>query len=210
MAIPVYLPSVFDQSELNDAKNIVLTPEDNVSVETRWATETPWLLSYALRHINPPSLIVDYGCGVGRMAGAMVQHGFSVVGVDTSFTMRQHAINEVSNDHFTPVGPSMFEDLVNSGLLADAALSIWVLQHCYNLESEIERIHRGLKKDGILMLVDMNFRAIPTDQGWVDDGQNVKEYVSKKFTLIQQYPFNLPEAPDNLKKNAFVAFYRKR
>lgn len=60
----IYDPSIFDRAGIEDAKEIVLTPENGVSTQSRWDTETPWLLNLIGKHLKPSGLIVDYGCGV--------------------------------------------------------------------------------------------------------------------------------------------------
>ena len=66
---PIYSPSIFDQENIEVAKEVVLTSENGVSTQTRWDSETPWLLNVIGKNIKSNGLIVDYGCGVGRLAG---------------------------------------------------------------------------------------------------------------------------------------------
>lgn len=206
----IYDPSIFDQNDLTRAKEIVLTPENGVSVETRWATETPWLLNLIGKHIAPQGLVVDFGCGVGRLSGPLVEHGYAVIGVDRSPVMRQHATNQVLNDRFIAVTPEMFDQLVKAGVQADAVLAVWVLQHCFSVEDEVLRLHRVLKKGGIVGIADMRHRAVPTtSHGWVNDGQDVMATLSRHFTLVQKMAYNAPNAPQNLRDNAYIAFFRK-
>lgn len=209
MSNPVYNPAIFDHADLDSAKFIVLTPEDGVATEIRWQTETPWLLNLIHKHIKPDGLIVDYGCGVGRLSGPLASAGYSVIGVDTSNAMRQHATIQVSNDKFVAMTPVMLDQLVNIGVHADAVLAIWMLQHTFDLDAEIARIYKTMKKGAVLVLADMLHRAIPTDKGWINDGKSVKDAISSKFTLIQQYPYNPPNAPAGLKETAYVSFFRK-
>lgn len=205
----LYDPSVFDQTNVEAARNIILTSEDGVSTQTRWDAETPWLLNLIGKHIKPNCLIVDYGCGIGRLAAPLVKLGHPVIGTDSSTSMRQLATNQIANDRFVAMTPIMFEQLVGIGIKADFILAIWVLQHCPDLEAEVSRLYRSLTKGGILCVADMRHRAIPTNQGWINDGKNVKEALTQQFNLIQQYPYNPPVAPQNLRDNAYIAFFQK-
>ena len=206
----IYDPSVFEQTNAESAKSIILTAEDGVSTQTRWDTETPWLLQLISLHIVKPNcLIVDYGCGIGRLSAPLANHGHPVIGVDLSDSMRRHATGQIANDRFVAMTPAMFDRLVGLGIKTDLILSIWLLQHCLDLEAEVSRLYRSLAPGGVLAVADMRHRAIPTNQGWVNDGKNVNETISKYFSLIRQYPYDPPEAPQNLRNNAYVAFFQK-
>ncbi|HEV8094706.1 MAG TPA: hypothetical protein VGP71_03195, partial [Burkholderiales bacterium] len=65
----VYLPSVFEKASEDDARAIILTPEDGTSTQERWAKETPFLTSDLGAFLRPSrdSLLLDYGCGLGRI-----------------------------------------------------------------------------------------------------------------------------------------------
>ena len=206
---PIYDPSIFDQINIDDAKGIVLTAESGISTQTRWDSETPWLLNLIGKHIKQNGLIVDYGCGVGRLAGPLVEQGFPVIGVDSSELMRQHATKLIANDRFVAMTSTMLDQLINIGVKADSVLAVWMLQHCLDLEGEIARINRMINKGGIIGIADMRHRAVPTDQGWRNDGKSVRDAMCNFFTLIQQYPYNPPNAPKDLRENAYVAFFRK-
>ena len=207
--LPIYDPSVFEQRNIEAAKDIILTAEQGVSTQTRWDAETPWLLNLISKHIKPNCLVVDYGCGIGRMAGPLLSAGHPVIGIDISESMRQHATNQIANDRFVAMTPTMFDQLVGIGIKADFVLAIWILQHCLDLEAEVSRLYRSMTKGGILIVADMRHRAVPTNQGWINDRKNVKEELSRYFNLIQQYPYNPPDAPQNLRNNAYVAFFQK-
>lgn len=205
-----YDPSIFDVPNIEGAKEIVLTSENGISTQVRWDSETPWLLNLIGKHIKPSGLVVDYGCGVGRLAGPLVNQGYSVIGVDASSIMRQHATNLVASERFMAMTPATLEQLAGIDIKADCVLAIWVLQHCFDLDAEVERIYKALNKGGIVGVMDMRHRAVPTNQGWVNDGKSVKDTLSRFFTLLQQYPYNAPNAPQSLRDNAYIAFFQKK
>lgn len=206
---PIYDPSIFNRSDLEEAKAIVLTAESGVDTNTRWSTETPWLLNIIRSHIKPGGLVIDYGCGVGRLSAGLVNNGFPVIGIDTSDDMRRHSTNLVANDRFVAMTPLMLDQLIRIGVRADTVIAAWVLQHCLDVNAEVDRIYESLNKGGIVGVVDMRHRAVPTNQGWVNDGNSPKEALTRRFNLIQQYAYNPPNAPKDLRELAYVAFFQK-
>ena len=64
-----YNPEIFSVPDLLHAKKIILTAESS-STEERWKTETPMLAGLIAAHnkIGPDTVVLDYGCGIGRMA----------------------------------------------------------------------------------------------------------------------------------------------
>lgn len=205
-----YDPTIFECKSLKQAKEIILTAESGVSTEQRWQEETAWLKQIVMRHFTMNSgLILDFGCGVGRMAKTFTNAGHFVVGVDASAEMRGFANQEEADEHFAAISPTMLARLSTDGLEFDLALSIWVLQHCCDLEGDADKIIKALKPGGGLFIVDMNHRAIPTDQGWINDGKSVFNYISKHLTLVKRYKYDFANAPANLVQNAWIGYFRK-
>ena len=127
-----YFPGIFDVKTSDEAMRIILTAEDSTT-QNRWATETPYLADLITSNIklSDQSLVLDYGCGIGRMAKALIdRHGCRVIGVDMSPSMRALAVGYVASDNFLACPPEMLDVLIARGMRCDAALSIWVLQHC--------------------------------------------------------------------------------
>jgi len=133
MSAPLtYNPNVFAVANLAQAKAIILTDEDGVDSDTRWQAETPYLADLIGQEIapQPGQLVIDYGCGIGRLAKEMIaRFDCFVLGVDISAHMRSLAAAYVESDKFTVCAPAMLDDLAARGLRADAAISVWVLQH---------------------------------------------------------------------------------
>src|SRR5580765_5259314 len=130
MMLQEYNPSVYDVNDITRAKEIILTPSGKLTTNDRWKIETPYLLSLIeqIFDLNAQSVVLDYGCGIGRMSKALIdKYGCRVVGVDTSPGMRALAYAYVDSDRFICLPP---HDLVSGCDWADAALAIWVLQHC--------------------------------------------------------------------------------
>jgi SAM-dependent methyltransferase len=176
-----YSPAVFDVPDEASAKWIILTPEGR-STEERWAVETPGLavLALAALGLSSNSLVLDYGCGIGRLSKALIERvGCRVVGVDISAQMRAMAPDYVASDLFEVISR---EELLNRPAQFDAALAIWVLQHCHQPVNDCEFIRRSLKPDGRLMVVNNYHRAVPTvERPWVNDGFDVAAHLASVF-----------------------------
>ncbi len=183
---PTYRPDVFRVENLEHAKAIILTPEDSTT-EERWEKETPYLADEAVSYLGlgPDMVVLDYGCGVGRMAKALIERsGCTVIGVDISQQMRELAPAYVEDDRFTICARPALESMIARGLSVDAAIAIWILQHCPDVESEIAVIKSALKPGGPLFVCNNLQAAIPTDLGWVDTGFEVKTLLSDSFEEI--------------------------
>jgi hypothetical protein len=66
-----YFPGVFDVDTLDEAMRIIRTAEDPPARHC-WATETLYLadLNTGAVDLSDRSLVLDYGCGISRMAGS--------------------------------------------------------------------------------------------------------------------------------------------
>jgi len=178
----VYSPSVFDVQTIDQAKRVILTREGALSTDERWRNETPYLLSLIEEHcgITSSSFVLDYGCGIGRMAKALIDHfSCTVIGVDISPSMRALAASYVPYNNFFACSPEMLNQL---GIKFDCAVSIWVLQHCYSVEDDIGRIYDALWPGAGLFVVNDKRRLVPTrEAGWVDDQKDVRELLKGPF-----------------------------
>ena len=178
----VYFPGVFDVATVDDAKRIILGPEDDRTTDERWKLETPYLMDLIAQNmqLTHESVVIDYGCGIGRMSKELIaRHGCRVIGVDISASMRAHAERYVGSVKFSTCSP---EDLYQFGTgFADAALSIWVLQHCPKVDDDIARLRRALKAAGQLLIVNEKESRIPTNLGWVADSVDLRKLLVSKF-----------------------------
>jgi len=88
----------------------------------------------------------------------------------------------VSNlDRFFALAPESFDRLLARGLKVDHAFSIWVLQHCLHPQEDVQRIGRAVNPAGGVYLVNNIGRAVPSDQGWLDDGIDVRALMAQSF-----------------------------
>jgi SAM-dependent methyltransferase len=191
---PVYAPEVFDRNTLAEARSIILTPEVGLTTEERWERETPWL---AERMIAPRGIVLDVGCGVGRMSRVFTERGQTVVGVDISMPMRLHAIQHVASDRFSAVTPAVLRAMVEAGLRFRSAVAVWTLQHIplRDLAEMIGILALGLETGSPLWTVDSCRRFVPgklgPDYGWMDDGIDVPKALLGPFSLAWHEP--MPE-----------------
>jgi SAM-dependent methyltransferase len=207
-----YNPGVFAVQDIQQAMNIILTPEDSTT-ERRWTTETAYLADMIGQQveIDSSTVLLDYGCGIGRIAKELItRHGCSVVGVDISPQMRMLGVAYVQSDRFMACSPEMLNSLLASGLTFHAATSIWVLQHCLDPIDDISLIQAALKPEGRFFVVNNRRRAVPTlEEGWVDDGFDVKSSLSERFELQQEGQLLPAMTTPLVSKHTFWARYRR-
>lgn len=208
-----YYPGVFAVSDMAQAKSIILTPEDT-NTEARWQTETGYLAELIDQRfeLNPASVVLDYGCGIGRIAKELIERtGCSVVGVDISPHMRVLGPQYVQSDRFMVCSPEMLDTLVWAGMRVDAALSVWVLQHCFQPALDIARIRDALKPGGRFFLVNNFRRAVPTvEHGWFDDGLDIAEMLREEFDFIEEGRLAEEKTSPEVAKGGYWSNYRQR
>lgn len=139
-----YDPACFDVANAAQARCIILTPEDSTT-DARWARETPYLTALLAEHLplDEGSIVLDYGCGIGRLARELIaEFGCQVIGIDISPSMRSLAVEYVGSKRFRAVSPEELDCLLADGLTWEVAYSVWVLQHCRDPAEDIARIHR--------------------------------------------------------------------
>jgi len=185
-----YSPAVFHASDIEKAKYIILTPTPEMTTDERWEIETRNLseeLGHAL-NLNPQSHILDYGCGIGRIAKALIErYGCTVTGVDISENMRKLAIDYVRSERFSACDPVTLDKMIKEGFHATGAYACWVLQHCHSPEDEIERINSTLVPGSPFFVLNSDNRLVPTDSGWASDDISVENLLTKKFETISRF-----------------------
>ncbi|WP_293379512.1 methyltransferase domain-containing protein [Phenylobacterium sp.] len=185
MAKLTYNPSVFEARDLEAARRIILTTERDQTTDLRWERETPYLADLLGKALNLKlgQTVIDYGCGVGRLSKALMeQFNCRVVGVDISEQMRSLAPGYVGWPAFSAVSPQTLDQMIADGFQGDAAISVWVLQHCVTPQDDIARLRRALPDGAPLGLVNMRGRAVPTqERGWASDGLDVDTLVRAQF-----------------------------
>jgi 2-polyprenyl-3-methyl-5-hydroxy-6-metoxy-1,4-benzoquinol methylase len=207
---PRYDPSCFDVRNTPQAKAIILTPEGR-STDERWKHETPYLAELMGEHIDLHARhrVLDYGCGIGRMSKELIQrYGCSVVGVDTSVSMRALACAYVEGHDFLVTPPGhLLEDGVAP---CHHALAVWVLQHVPEVEPVIDLIHRKLVLNGKFFVVNMHDRALPmSGSPWHDDGVKVRDLLARRFKELAVGPPDAGRTSPVTAEKAFWGVYQK-
>lgn len=179
----VYTPQVFQVGSIQDAKNIILTPEIGLTTNERWERETPYLTDLIARHIeiDANSRVLDFGGGIGRMCRSLHEKtGCHTTSLDISVTMRALSHVYVNNPKFF----SIAHDAVSifSGKI-DVIIAIWVLQHVANVDDELACIEELLKPGGKLFVVNERGRCVPTTSGWVDDKIDIRIDLRRRFNV---------------------------
>jgi SAM-dependent methyltransferase len=214
MSAPLtYNPNVFAVANMAQAKAIILTDEDGVDSNTRWQAETPYLADLIAKEIapQPGQLIIDYGSGIGRLAKEMIaRFDCFVLGVDISANMRSLAAAYVDSDKFTVCAPAMLDDLAARGLRADAAISVWVLQHCFDPDTDIDRLRNALIHTARLLVVNNRARAVPTvEKSWVHDGIDIREKLEARFKPLSHGLLDPAHVTQTVTDFSFVATYQR-
>jgi 2-polyprenyl-3-methyl-5-hydroxy-6-metoxy-1,4-benzoquinol methylase len=206
-----YNPGIFSVRNHDEAKRIILTPEGS-STEQRWEAETPIVADLAARHnsLGGASVVLDYGCGIGRIAKELIaRHGCNVVGVDISPSMRALSVEYVNSDNFFACSPTSLNVLIASGLRFDLAVSIWVLQHCLKPAEDIGILRGAIKPGGGLLVMNNLHRAVPTmEKGWANDGIDIRKTLSNTFALQAEETLVSPLVPAALSGVTFWASYK--
>lgn len=208
-----YFPGIFNISSENQAKSIILTPEGGQTTYERWLKETPYLVEMILESVklDENSLVLDYGCGIGRIAKELIDKTkCSVIGVDISNSMVNHAPSYVNSSNFTAMSPKLFDRLVSScSLKFDLAVGVWVLQHCFDPSNDVAKIHDSLKEGGQLFVVNNVDRVVPTlERGWVDDSIDIKHVLElANFHELKTGELDPKIVPKCLHDGAFWGLY---
>jgi SAM-dependent methyltransferase len=206
------LPSVFEKASEEDARAVILTPEEGTSTQERWAKETPFLASDLGAFLLPSwdSLLLDYGCGLGRIARELIAaHGCRVLGVDIAKSMRQMAPGYVDDDRFSVVTKPMLAAMAASGLRVDGGYAIWVLQHCLDPAEDIALVKSMLKAGGLFYVLNNLHPVVPSDLGWVDNGVDIIPMLDREFDVVDVSQLPLACTTPQISRGSFIARLKK-
>lgn len=172
----------FDCKTVDEAKEVILEPEAGLSSKERWEKETAWLLP---KLVFEAGEVLDFGCGIGRLAKHIAGPVTPVTGVDISASMRQQATEYVKSPHFRALSIEDFDRELGDKYLAHSAIAVWVLQHSVDVARDIGRLARALMRGGPLYVMNRGHRAVPGPGGtWIDDGVSIGSLLyAAGFTL---------------------------
>ncbi len=193
-----YFPQVFIPQSMEHAKDIILSDDPTGEKWVRETDATARAMIESFARANSPltdkSILLDYGCGIGRMAKRIIElTGCTVLGLDISPGMLHCSVPYVNSDRFIPCPQSQIAVLTKGGLRVDAAISVWTLQHCLNPAQDIAMIHEILKPNGLFFVVNKYARYLPitpTDSyvRWYDDKIDVLKCLGENFELAEDIP----------------------
>jgi len=192
-----YLTQAFDVFSLEQAKNVVLSPDPKNP--NKFQYETDFLVDWLEKNTNisTDSVVLDYGCGMGRIAKSLINRvGCEVIGLDISHSMLMYAMIYIMSDidisnvsKFTPTTKYQTPESV------DMVLAVLSLQHVKDPQAEINNIVKVLKPNGQCVLVNGHTRMVPIgidDDNfviWENDEFNVLDYCESKMAkeLVDLY-----------------------
>ena len=193
-----YFPQIFDSPTIESAKQIIVTSEPNggITSEERWVKETPFLVDEIGRYFQLDDgygapgngelkVILDYGCGIGRIAKGLIdKFNCRVVGIDFNQSMRLHAPEYVLSDKFVVWSPETLAKMIEIGFRVDHAFSVWVIQHILYPTEALNLINNVLNPGGLLYSLNST-RCVPTDKGFTNDAVSVEEESRKLFDELE-------------------------
>ena len=212
MAQLVYDPKVFDADSMEKAKRISLICGTPIPEKIRWNEEVKLLCGAMARELmlRKGDLILDYGCGVGRLAKELVSMGCNVLGVDTSPSIRRYAVEYVNAPgRFVAISPDELLLLVEKGLRCDHAIVAWMLQHSPNVYADINVISRALKGLGGVFVADnRNMRLVPVqgENPWCNDNFDIWRQLELQFGIRSNtaYPGTWGADPSKIMIRAYM------
>ena len=172
---------LFNPTDFTEGQHQVVGNCNGYTMEERWKEETPLFRDIIARQLQGDEVILDYGCGVGRLAKEIIDlfPNIKIVGVDTSAEMRKLAEEYVNSDRFSTKHP---DELGDAGF--DFTYCVYVLQHI-----PPEFIDNAIKQvcmtSNELLLVNSVARMYASPQGFVNDGYDVLGKVNDYYNLAE-------------------------
>lgn len=210
MEAPYYDPSIFTRvSSLRDAKRIILTDEESLSTDERWERETPHICDLIDEQIKltTDSVVLDYGCGIGRVAKELIaRHSCFVIGADIAPNMLALANAYVHSGNFLTCHPDALPIL--STRQVDLVLAIWTLQHVANHIADFGNIKRMMGPHSHLFVVnEQTARFVPTTRGWYNDGIDIPAELQTWFRQFATGHMDRSVVGENQSARTFWGIY---
>jgi SAM-dependent methyltransferase len=167
----MFLPNNFEEG-----RHCVVGNCNGFTMEERWKIETPIFADIISNQLTlETKLVLDYGCGVGRLAKEVLSCNdkVSIIGVDSSPKMRDIAKEYVSSERFNTFGLDFSEKV-------DFAYAVYVFQHI-PLPQVIGVIEKVSSLSNRLLVVNSLGRMAVSEKGFVNDGFDILGELHKHF-----------------------------
>lgn len=209
----MYNPDFFQPTDIEDAKKIILT-EEGCSSEWRWEVETKWNAKMldTFFDINEDSVVLDWGCGIGRMSKVLIDtYGCRVIGVDLNNDMLSYAKEYVNSNRFIPIQTSDAYNKIKPNTITHA-ISIWVFQHSINIQEEIPFIKDCIRPGGQIFVVENISKAIPSsgEIEYYDDGVSTQPLLDQNFVVQSHGTIPLKYTTEQIYKTSWWAILAKQ
>jgi len=152
------------KSDANKWSNIYTTNRPNVEALT-FRSRRDYTLDYVVNNIAEDSLILDLGCGAGPVLKKLSKYKYSLVGVDYSHDMLEHARNNLGEQYKDiPLISSDCEHTPFTDNSFDCVICLGVISYAESIDGALNEIYRILKPGGTLILSYRNeFNSIILD-----------------------------------------------
>ncbi len=203
--------NLFKAPTFENGKHEVVGDCNGFTMEERWKVETPLfaqaILSRLPKQHEGTLSILDYGCGVGRLAKECLsqKEALWLTGLDASPDMLKQAQGYVNDARFEAIRPYEITKQY------DLIYCVYVLQHAPAIEIReiLTRIYNHLKEDGVFIYCSSDYRmAIRYDgQGFFDDrflGVDLRAEISRFFEQVEPL-FTQDELSSNPVLNKMIA-----
>lgn len=155
----VPLPSAIDYSKKDFHANEVL--DEEISEKTlndlplEWKEGIKLQVSAICKHLQPGARILEIGCGEGILLNELKNLGFEVTGIEPSVTASKRA-----QEKGLKVFQGYFPHSAMEGKTYDMIIMSHVLEHLEDPHQILINITKSLTSDGLLLLVQTNFKGL--------------------------------------------------
>lgn len=179
---------LFRPKNFNEARDMVVGPCNDYTMEERWELETPLFADVLTKyiHFTNATSVVDYGCGCGRVAKAILERNpqlENLYGIDASTEMLKSAEQYCNDSRFVPCKPKN-TPIGKCGVV----YSIYVIQHipAIELRDALFRMHQAVSPEGVFINCSSMFRMAINfrDGSFFDDsilGVDLKSELERLF-----------------------------
>lgn len=181
--------SIFESDDFEHLRKVVLSVPKSVDYDEYWNRASAGTAKIIIEElgITPSSKVLDFGCGVGRVARCVVeQTPCDVVGVDISKSMLETASRYVGSSKFKPMLSADFHRNPQQAGPFTAAYALIVLQHCEDPEAELKAIRSACAPGARFFVIGSHTRFVPTTAGWHDDGIDIRKLIDSLFIIEKE------------------------